>query len=204
MPNMSIDRCLERTRRAFVGVVLACIAWPRRLWATRASAKMLKPTPRIGVSTALPVRLLINGGIHSIQVDPRATLLDTLRERVGLTGTKKGCDRGECGACTVHVDGRRILSCMALAIMQDGRTITTIEGLARDGHVHPVQAAFIEHDGFQCGFCTSGQVMSAVACIEEGHAHSAEEIREWMSGNVCRCSAYPNIVAAVRAAAERT
>jgi xanthine dehydrogenase YagT iron-sulfur-binding subunit len=176
----------------------------KRFGNTHADAQVVKPAPHGVVSSALPVRLLINGSIHSIHVDPRATLLDTLRERIGLTGTKKGCDRGECGACTVHADGHRILSCMTLAIMQEGRAITTIEGLARDDQLHPAQAAFIEHDGFQCGFCTSGQVMSAVACIEEGHAHSAEEIREWMSGNICRCSAYPNIVAAVQSAARRS
>ncbi len=149
---------------------------------------------------AVPVTLTVNGTEHRLDLDPRASLLDTLRERLHLTGTKKGCDRGECGACTVHVDERRILSCMTLAIMQQRRAITTIEGLARGDELHPVQEAFIEHDDFQCGFCTSGQIMSAVACIREGHAGNSEEIREWMSGNLCRCSAYPNIVAAVQAA----
>ncbi|MBA3259208.1 MAG: (2Fe-2S)-binding protein [Gemmatimonadales bacterium] len=149
---------------------------------------------------AVPVTLTVNGTEHRLDLDPRASLLDTLRERLHLTGTKKGCDRGECGACTVHVDERRILSCMTLAIMQQRRAITTIEGLARGDELHPVQEAFIEHDAFQCGFCTSGQIMSAVACIREGHAGNSEEIREWMSGNLCRCSAYPNIVAAVQAA----
>jgi xanthine dehydrogenase YagT iron-sulfur-binding subunit len=147
------------------------------------------------------IALRINGRTHQLKVDLRATLLDTLRERIGLTGTKKGCDRGECGACTIHIDGRRVLSCMTLAVMAEGREITTIEGLAEDGKLHPVQAAFIEHDAFQCGFCTPGQIMSAVACIREGHAGSDDEIREFMSGNLCRCSAYPQIVAAVRAAA---
>jgi xanthine dehydrogenase YagT iron-sulfur-binding subunit len=144
--------------------------------------------------------LRINGRAYRLQIDIRATLLDTLRERIGLTGTKKGCDRGECGACTVHIDGRRELSCLTLAVMAEGREITTIEGLA-ENELHPVQAAFIEHDAFQCGFCTPGQIMSAVACIREGHAGSDGEIREFMSGNLCRCSAYPQIVAAVRAAA---
>jgi xanthine dehydrogenase YagT iron-sulfur-binding subunit len=147
------------------------------------------------------IALRINGRIHQLKVDLRATLLDTLRERIGLTGTKKGCDRGECGACTIHIDGRRVLSCMTLAAMAEGREITTIEGLAGDDELHPVQAAFIEHDAFQCGFCTPGQIMSAVACIREGHRGSDDEIREFMSGNLCRCSAYPQIVAAVRAAA---
>ncbi|MGW2162113.1 (2Fe-2S)-binding protein [Nonomuraea sp. NPDC001699] len=134
-------------------------------------------------------------------LEPRVSLLDALRESIGLTGTKKGCDRGECGACTVLVDGRRIKSCLTLAIMQQGRDITTVEGLARGEELHPVQRAFIDQDGLQCGFCTPGQIMSAVACIAEGHAGDDAEVREWMSGNLCRCSCYPNIVAAVRQAA---
>jgi xanthine dehydrogenase YagT iron-sulfur-binding subunit len=146
--------------------------------------------------------LRVNGLTHELQLDSRTTLVEALRERLGLTGTKKSCDRGECGACTVHVDGRPVLACMTLAVMADGKSITTSEGLARpDGTLHPVQAAFIEHDAFQCGYCTPGQIMSVVACIDEGHASSDDEIREFMSGNICRCSAYPQIVAAVRAAA---
>lgn len=144
---------------------------------------------------------MVNGKQVRLIVEPRCTLVDALRDRLGLTGTKKGCDRGECGACTVHVNGRRVLACMTLAVMVDGAEVTTIEGLASDGELHPVQRAFWEHDAFQCGFCTSGQVMSAVACIGEGHAGSTAEIREWMSGNLCRCAAYPQIVAAVAAAA---
>lgn len=147
------------------------------------------------------VTLHINGRDCVVTVDPRATLLDTLRERLGLTGTKKGCDRGECGACTVHIDGRRSLSCLTLAVMTEGKQVTTIEGLTPPGELHPVQAAFVAHDALQCGFCTPGQVMSAVALIREGRANSDEEIREFMSGNLCRCSAYPQIVSAVRAAA---
>jgi xanthine dehydrogenase YagT iron-sulfur-binding subunit len=143
----------------------------------------------------------VNGRECRARIDPRVTLLDLLRERLGLTGAKKGCNFGECGACTVHLDGRRVNACMVLAAAIDGREVTTIEGLARDGALHPVQQAFIDHDGFQCGFCTPGQVMSAVALIEEGHAGSEPEIREWMSGNLCRCSSYPQIVAAVKAAA---
>jgi xanthine dehydrogenase YagT iron-sulfur-binding subunit len=145
--------------------------------------------------------LRVNGATHTVAVDLRSTLLDALRERIGLTGTKKGCDRGECGACTVHIDGRRILACMTLAVMAEGKEITTIEGLAQGDGLHPVQAAFVEHDAFQCGYCTPGQIMSAVACIREGHAGSDEEIRAFMSGNICRCSAYPQIVQAVRSAA---
>jgi xanthine dehydrogenase YagT iron-sulfur-binding subunit len=149
------------------------------------------------------VHLRVNGTDHHLELDPRVTLLDALRERLGLTGTKKGCDRGECGACTVDVNGRRINACMTLALAHDGDEIATVEGLARDSQLHPVQAAFIENDAFQCGFCTSGQIMSAVACIREGHATSDDEVREWMSGDLCRCSCYPQIVAAVRAAAGR-
>lgn len=145
--------------------------------------------------------LRVNGTPHHLDLDARMTLVEALRERIGLTGTKKSCDRGECGACTVHVDGRRVLACMTLAVMAADREITTIEGLAQpDGALHPVQVAFIDHDAFQCGYCTPGQIMSAVACIQEGHADSADEVREFMSGNICRCAAYPQIVAAVRAA----
>jgi xanthine dehydrogenase YagT iron-sulfur-binding subunit len=147
-------------------------------------------------------RLQINGKTHSVELDIRTTLVDALRERLGLTGTKKGCDRGECGACTVHIDGRRVLACMTLAAAAEGKEITTIEGLADGETLHSVQSAFIEHDAFQCGFCTSGQIMSAVACIREGHAGTEADIREFMSGNLCRCSAYPQIVAAVKAAAQ--
>ncbi|MCV7255385.1 (2Fe-2S)-binding protein [Mycobacterium hackensackense] len=143
------------------------------------------------------VRLNINGAEHELTVDNRTSLLDTLRERVGLTGTKKGCDQGACGACTVLVDGQRVVSCLTLAVMVDGADVSTIEGVARDGTLHPLQQAFIDEDAFQCGFCTPGQIMSGIGCIREGHTSSPEEIREWMSGNICRCGAYANIVAAV-------
>jgi xanthine dehydrogenase YagT iron-sulfur-binding subunit len=146
------------------------------------------------------LNLEINGQVLSLDVEPRVTLLDALREHLGLTGTKKGCDQGQCGACTVHVNGERVLACLTLAAQAEGRTVTTIEGLSK-GELHPVQAAFLERDAFQCGYCTPGQIMSAVACIREGHAGSDAEIREYMSGNLCRCGAYPNIVAAVRDAA---
>jgi xanthine dehydrogenase YagT iron-sulfur-binding subunit len=151
--------------------------------------------------TNISVHLDINGTHHRLELEPRVTLLDALRDRLGLTGTKKGCDHGQCGACTVHVDGERVLACLTLAAQAEGRGITTIEGLAREGELHPVQAAFLEQDAFQCGYCTPGQIMSAVACIREGHAGSDEEIREYMAGNLCRCGAYPHIVAAVRQAA---
>ena len=145
----------------------------------------------------------INARRHELDVDPRTTLLDALREQLCLTGTKKGCDQGQCGACTVHVDGKRVLACLTLAAQVEGRHITTIEGLAAEsGDLHPVQAAFLEHDAFQCGYCTPGQIMSAVACIREGRVGSDEEIREYMAGNLCRCGAYNHIVAAVREVAE--
>ena len=161
-------------------------------------------TIEVPEDAAADTTLRVNGRSWHVRIDPRVTLLDALRDHLGLTGTKKGCDRGECGACTVHIDGRRALSCLTLAVMAEGRDITTIEGLAESDRLHPVQAAFIEHDAFQCGFCTPGQIMSAVACIREGHAGSDSEIREFMSGNLCRCAAYPQIVAAVRAAAVAT
>lgn len=146
----------------------------------------------------MPLNIEINGQQHNLRVEPRLTLLDLLREKLKLTGTKKGCDQGQCGACTVHVDGVRTLSCLSLAIMNDGAQITTIEGLAKSNELHPMQEAFIKHDGFQCGYCTPGQIMSAVACIHEGHANSETEIREFMSGNICRCGAYANIVNAIK------
>jgi xanthine dehydrogenase YagT iron-sulfur-binding subunit len=147
---------------------------------------------------AIPVSLDVNGKVHVLKLDPRTTLLDALREHLDLIGTKKGCDQGACGACTVLVDGRRINSCLTLAAMNSGKKIVTIEGLAAEGKLHPIQAAFIRNDGFQCGYCTSGQVCSAVALIREGHAGSEDEIREWMSGNICRCGCYAGIVDAIK------
>ncbi|BCH59448.1 (2Fe-2S)-binding protein [Agrobacterium vitis] len=155
------------------------------------------------MSGTLHLSLTINGAVHECDVEPRVTLLDALREHLSLTGTKKGCDQGQCGACTCHVDGKRVLSCMMLAAQAEGHAITTIEGVASpNGDLHPVQTAFLEQDAFQCGYCTPGQIMSAVACIRESHAGSDAEIREYMSGNLCRCGAYNSIVAAVRDAAE--
>jgi xanthine dehydrogenase YagT iron-sulfur-binding subunit len=149
-------------------------------------------------STDVSVMLRVNGRVRRLQLDSRVTLLDALRDHLDLTGTKKGCDQGACGACTVLLDGKRVLSCLALAAQCDGRAVTTIEGLAPDGRLHLMQQAFIRHDAFQCGYCTSGQIMSAVALLREGRAGSDAEIREFMSGNLCRCGAYPNIVAAIR------
>jgi xanthine dehydrogenase YagT iron-sulfur-binding subunit len=150
----------------------------------------------------IAVALRVNGHEHQLALDARVTLLDALREHLGLTGTKKGCDHGQCGACTVLIDGSRVNSCLTLALMAHGRQVTTIEGLARDGALHPMQQAFIDHDAFQCGYCTPGQILSAIGCVHEGHAGSDDEIAEYMSGNLCRCAAYPNIVDAIRQAAD--
>ena len=196
---------LQLTRREFiagataVGTGLMASQWlsplARTLSAEEAAAQ--------SGADAVPLTLRINKASHTLAVDPRATLLDVLRERLQLTGTKKGCDHGQCGACTVLVNGRRINSCLSLALTHDGDEITTIEGLADGDELHPVQAAFLKHDGFQCGYCTPGQICSAVACISEGHAGGDDEIREWMSGNICRCGAYPNIVAAIKEARDQ-
>ena len=157
-------------------------------------------SPRADPRAKIPFNAKINGREHNLSLDPRSTLLDTLRETIGLTGSKKGCDHGQCGACTVLVNGVRVLSCLTVAATVQGRVVTTIEGLAEGHTLHPMQQAFINHDAFQCGYCTPGQIMSAVACVNEGHAASDADIREYMSGNLCRCAAYPNIVAAINQA----
>jgi xanthine dehydrogenase YagT iron-sulfur-binding subunit len=190
---------MEPTRRHILGTVAGLGVLPL------APASGQSTAPRDQAATPRPsraeTRLTINGERIALALDPSTTLLDALREQTPLTGTKKGCDQGSCGACTVHIDGQRVLACLTLAMRCEGRTITTIEGLANGDTLHPVQAAFLEHDGLQCGYCTPGQIMSAAALIEEGHAGSPDEIREWMSGNICRCGAYPNIVAAITGAA---
>jgi xanthine dehydrogenase YagT iron-sulfur-binding subunit len=189
------------TRREFIGRSAAAgggVAASGTL-ARVAEAEAVAP-PEVA---AVEMTLNVNGEMHRLTLDPRTTLLDALREHLALTGTKKGCDMGACGACTVLVDGRRINACLTLAAMQQGKAITTIEGLARGGQLHPVQAAFLERDGYQCGYCTPGQIMSAVALIEEGRFGTDAEIREFMSGNICRCGAYPNIVAAIKSATRR-
>jgi xanthine dehydrogenase YagT iron-sulfur-binding subunit len=155
-------------------------------------------------SSAVSVNLTVNGARHALTLDPRSTLLDVLREHLDLTGSKKGCDHGQCGACTVLIDGRRVVSCLTLAVMTEGKSVTTIEGLAKDGTLHPLQQAFIDHDAFQCGYCTPGQICSAAGLIAEGKARTAEQIRELMSGNICRCGAYTNIVAAIQQAMGRS
>jgi xanthine dehydrogenase YagT iron-sulfur-binding subunit len=151
-------------------------------------------------ASSVSVAVTVNGRRHALTLDPRSTLLDVLREHLDLTGTKKGCDHGQCGACTVLVDGRRVVSCLMLAVMHDGASVTTIEGLAKNGTLHPLQQAFIDHDAFQCGYCTPGQICSAAGLIAEGKAKTPDEIREAMSGNICRCGAYPNILAAIQQA----
>jgi xanthine dehydrogenase YagT iron-sulfur-binding subunit len=156
-----------------------------------------------GATAPISLALRVNGTEHRVALDPRTTLLDALREHLQLTGTKKGCGLGQCGACTVLMDGKRVKSCLSLAALAEGREITTIEGLAQGDRLHPLQAAFIERDAFQCGYCTSGQIMAGVACIAEGHANSPQEIRDWMSGNLCRCGAYDHIVAAIQDAARK-
>jgi xanthine dehydrogenase YagT iron-sulfur-binding subunit len=159
------------------------------------------PSPNpLAVPSKIPIRITVNGVERELTLAPWTSLLDALRDHLDLTGTKKGCDHGQCGACTILVEGRRINSCLTLAVMTDGARVTTVEGLATDSALHPVQQAFIDHDAFQCGYCTSGQICSAVGLIAEGKAKSADEIRELMSGNICRCGAYPNIVAAIELA----
>jgi xanthine dehydrogenase YagT iron-sulfur-binding subunit len=145
----------------------------------------------------------VNGKIHQLNLDCRVTVLDALREHLYLTGSKKGCDQGQCGACTIHIDGKRVLSCLTLAVAVRGKRIETIEGIAAHGELHPMQQAFIDQDGFQCGYCTPGQIMSAIACVREGHAETDADIQEYMSGNLCRCAAYPKIVAAIKQAREK-
>jgi xanthine dehydrogenase YagT iron-sulfur-binding subunit len=166
-----------------------------------ASPAAAQGTTDAASAAPLEVVLRVNGAEHRLALDPRTTLLDALREHLHLTGSKKGCGLGQCGACTVLMDGRRVKSCLSLATLVEGREITTIEGLAQGEQLHPLQAAFVERDAFQCGYCTPGQIMAGVACIAEGHAGSAQEIREWMSGNLCRCGAYDHIVAAIQDAA---
>jgi xanthine dehydrogenase YagT iron-sulfur-binding subunit len=192
-----------KTRRRFIkqvaGTSAAIAIGPSLL--SSAPLEEADSASTIGATNeSVNVHLKINGKSYALDVDPRVTLLDALRERLQLTGSKKGCDHGQCGACTVLVNGRRINSCLSLAVTHEDDEITTIEGLAHGEELHPMQAAFIEHDGFQCGYCTPGQICSAVACIKEGHTNSDDQIREWMSGNICRCGAYPNILAAIKEA----
>jgi xanthine dehydrogenase YagT iron-sulfur-binding subunit len=164
------------------------------------SESMAQSEAQRAAPSNVSVNITVNGTRRALTLDPRATLLDVLREQLDLTGSKKGCDQGQCGACTVLINGRRVVSCLTLAVMQDGASITTVEGLATDGKLHPLQQAFIDHDAFQCGYCTPGQICSAAGLIAEGKAKTPDQIRELMSGNICRCGAYPNIVAAIQQA----
>src|SRR6266513_104704 len=193
------------TRRQFIRQVAGTsIAITVGLNLVSASAGAAAPpaaaSPATAGSDSIKVKFKINGKDYALDIDPLTTLLDALRERLHLTGSKKGCDHGQCGACTVLVNGRRVNSCLTLAVVHEGDEITTIEGLANGEELHPMQAAFIENDGFQCGYCTPGQICSAVALLKENHANNDDEIREWMSGNICRCGAYPHILAAIKAA----
>jgi xanthine dehydrogenase YagT iron-sulfur-binding subunit len=190
------------SRRSFLSSLgaagVVATAGPMVAAAQAAPAAPAVEAPPETIAGAVPVSLRVNGKQLDLHVDPRTTLLDCLRETINLTGTKKGCDHGQCGACTVHVNGRRINSCLTLAVMHEGDEITTIEGLGQPGNLHPMQASFVKHDGYQCGYCTSGQIMSAAALLKEKCGPTDADVKELMSGNICRCGAYPNIVAAIQ------
>jgi xanthine dehydrogenase YagT iron-sulfur-binding subunit len=195
-PRRASSFPVDRRRFLSVGASSAAVSMLTRTAAVAQSQSARDPR------ALLPLALNVNGEDHHLALDARTTLLDAMREHLALTGTKKGCDHGQCGACTVLVDGRRVLSCLTLAATAQGSKVTTVEGLSKqDGDLHPMQQAFIDQDAFQCGYCTPGQIMSAIGCVHEGHAQSDAQIREYMSGNLCRCAAYPNIVAAVKQAA---
>jgi xanthine dehydrogenase YagT iron-sulfur-binding subunit len=201
MPDNNSDASKPESgfnRRKFIAAAAGSAIVPL---VARAAGAAANPLATQDPSLPVNVTLQVNGGSKPLTLDARTTVLDALREHIGLTGSKKGCDHGQCGACTVLIDGRRVLSCLTLALAAQDQQITTIEGLAKDGQLHPMQQAFIDQDAFQCGYCTPGQILSAVACVKEGHAGNDNDIREYMSGNICRCAAYPNIVAAVKQAA---
>jgi xanthine dehydrogenase YagT iron-sulfur-binding subunit len=197
--NQKKSSSAHLSRRSFLSSLGAAgvVASAGPVLASQTSVAPAAP-PVENIEGAVPVSLKVNGKQLDLQVDPRTTLLDCLRETISLTGTKKGCDHGQCGACTVHVNGRRINSCLTLALMHEGDEITTIEGLGQPGNLHPMQASFVKHDGYQCGYCTSGQIMSAVALLKEKCGPTDGDVKELMSGNICRCGAYPNIVAAIQ------
>ncbi|MGW3411728.1 (2Fe-2S)-binding protein [Streptomyces sp. NPDC000888] len=196
----TFDEASTINRRSFVVASTAVVSVP--LLGTAFTADSAQGQPPAAAVQESEVRLTVNGQQRSASVDTRTSLLDLLREHLDLPGTKKGCDQGACGACTVLVNDRRVNSCLTLAVMHDGARVTTIEGLADGDELHPLQQAFIDHDGLQCGYCTPGQILSGVACIAEGHTNSPAEIREWMSGNICRCGAYTNIVSAIEQTAK--
>jgi xanthine dehydrogenase YagT iron-sulfur-binding subunit len=200
-PVTAVARVTRRSFLARVGAAGAAVGagqLPSAAFAEPDAAPASDAPAKATDGTRVHVRLNVNGRDHELNIDPRTTLLDCVRDHLQLTGTKKGCDHGQCGACTVHVDGRRVNSCLSLAVTHEGEAITTIEGIGRPGALHPMQAAFVEHDGFQCGYCTSGQIMSAVALLNEFYGHTDEEVKEAMSGNICRCGAYSNIVSAIQ------
>ena len=196
MPTKRSDEPQSVDRRRFLGASVSTAALP--FVGARLDEAFAEPVAFEPSDSRVLAALSVNGDVYRLGLDVRTTLLDALREHIGLTGSKKGCDHGQCGACTVHIDGTRVLSCLTLAIAAQGHQIGTIEGLARaDGPLHPMQQAFVDNDAFQCGYCTPGQIMSAIGCVKEGHAGNDDAIREYMSGNLCRCAAYPNIVSAV-------
>jgi xanthine dehydrogenase YagT iron-sulfur-binding subunit len=198
-PMPETDAQAQLSRRGVLQLAGAAVS----LVVAPSASAQASPSPTERATKAARVRLTVNGEARQLELDPRQSLLDVLRETLDLTGTKKGCNQGACGACTVLVNGKRVVSCLTLAAMNDGAEIETIEGLAQGDELHPLQEAFIEYEGLQCGFCTPGQIMSGLGCIAEGHAQSPEEIQFWMSGNICRCGAYPGIVAAIADAAGR-
>jgi xanthine dehydrogenase YagT iron-sulfur-binding subunit len=198
VPETSLGRLTRRSFLSRVGAATAATAIAPLTSSSALAEAAPTESPSTAIAGAVPLTLRVNGQTHDVQIDPRATLLDTLRETLHLTGTKKGCDHGQCGACTVHVNGRRINSCLAFAAMQQNAEITTIEGIGGPENLHAMQNAFVEHDAFQCGYCTSGQIMSAVAMVKETWGPRDADVREAMSGNICRCGAYPNIVTAVQ------
>ncbi|WFP62601.1 (2Fe-2S)-binding protein [Mesorhizobium sp. WSM4904] len=202
MSQNPVSSATGLSRRSFMtGTVSAAAAAP--LLTSAAKAEVPAAT-HSKLREAVAISLRINKQPYELSLDTRTSLLDALRDHAGLTGTKKGCDHGQCGACTVLVDGKRVLSCLSFAVMNQGKEVMTVEGLASsDGRLHPMQQAFIDHDAFQCGYCTPGQIMSAIGCVNEGHANSEDDIREYMSGNICRCAAYPNIVAAIAQARDQ-
>jgi xanthine dehydrogenase YagT iron-sulfur-binding subunit len=198
-PSIPTRRSFLKTTSGTAAVaVLGQTVMAHAVEVTELSGSAVEPPERFEFAGAVPITLRINGEAHSLRIDPRTTLLDCIRETVALTGTKKGCDHGQCGACTVHVDGRRVNSCLSLALLHDGREITTIEGLGTPDALHPMQAAFVSCDGYQCGYCTSGQIMSAVALLKEPCGTDDASVKELMSGNICRCGAYANIVSAIQ------
>jgi xanthine dehydrogenase YagT iron-sulfur-binding subunit len=201
--NDGVTRRSFLTRLSATGIAATTAPFLHNSSAAQVETSPAPPGTAISTAAEVPITLNVNGQTHQLRLEPRVTLLDTLRERLNLFGTKKGCDHGQCGACTVHVNGRRVNSCLTFAIMHQGDQITTIEGLGKNGELHPVQAAFLEHDGFQCGYCTPGQMMSAAALLNEPCGSDDDSVRECMSGNICRCGAYPNIVAAVQSVRKR-